>query len=293
MAADPADWQLARAKVNLTLHLCGQRSDGYHLLDSVVVFPGIGDRIWAEPGRGLSLTLSGPFGQGLSSGEDNLVLRAVSALQRHAGAGTGLSLHLEKNLPVASGIGGGSSDAATALGLAARHWNTVVPDDLMLAIGADVPVCAAAPQAQRMQGIGESVTPIVNMPDFWMVLVNPLIGVPTGAVFSGVADRNPASGPALPSEGFATFPHLRDWLTTQRNDLQAAACAICPVIGEVLAALAPAPFARMSGSGATCFALFEDRARAILMADRLRAETPWWVVAAPVGPDTGHVLPRA
>ena len=281
MAADTRLEALAPAKVNLTLHLCGQRADGYHLLDSLVVFPGIGDHLSAEPAETLSLSLSGPFADSLSAAGDNLVLKAAERLAAHAG-GRGAALHLVKSLPVASGIGGGSTDAATALGLLARLWQTPIPADLPLSLGADVPVCCAAPQACRMQGIGERLTPVGQMPEFWLVLVNPLIGVPTGQVFAGVADRNPPAGPPMPEQGFRAFDDLCDWLRASRNDLQAPAIGVCPVIDTVLLALSQAPVARMSGSGATCFAVVETQAQAIALAEQLRTQHDWWVAAGPV-----------
>ena len=283
MAADEAGGRLARAKVNLTLHLRGQRGDGLHLLDSLVVFPALGDRLSFRDADGFSLTLSGPFGRDLSVGEDNLVLRAARELAGHAGMRQGAALHLEKNLPLASGIGGGSSDAATALHFLARHWGCEIPDALALGLGADVPVCLRAPIAQRMQGIGEDLTPVPGLPQCWMVLVNPLVEVPTGAVFGRVRDKCPPSAPGLPAGGFDRFEDLTQWLGTQRNDLQAPAIEICPVIGEVLAALDGAPVARMSGSGATCFALLPDQASATGLAAEIGSKTGWWASAAPVG----------
>ena len=273
---------LAPAKVNLYLHLCGRRPDGYHLLDSLVVFPAVGDLLAAEPAPTLSLAAGGPFAEGLSTGADNLVLRAAEALARHHGLAAGAALRLTKNLPLASGIGGGSSDAAAALRLLSRLWGATVPDGLALALGADVPVCCAAPHATRMQGIGERLSPAPRLPPFWLVLVNPLRAVPTGAVFAGVRDREPPPGPAAPEAGFARFAAFVDWLAQQRNDLEAPAMALCPAIGEVLAALSDAPLARMSGSGATCFALVEHEAEAVALAESLRPRG-WWSVAAPVG----------
>ena len=281
MAADPAArTTLARAKVNLTLHLCGQRADGYHLLDSLVVFPEIGDTLTVEPAHGLSMSLGGPFGDALSAGGDNLVLQVAERLA--GGRALGAALHLEKNLPVASGIGGGSSDCAAAIGLLETLWGVTAPTDLALGLGADVPVCRTAPTAQRMQGIGEVLTSVPQIPDFWIVLVNPLVSVPTGAVFSGTTDKHPPAGPDMPPDGFPGFDALRGWLGQGRNDLQPAAAAVCHPITQVLTALADAPLARMSGSGATCFAIFPDQAPALQMADRLRAAEPWWVAAAPV-----------
>lgn len=278
----PTGELLAPAKVNLYLHLCGRRGDGYHLLDSLAVFPGLGDLLAAEPAGGFSLSVSGPFAEALSAGADNLVLRAAVALARHHGIASGAALRLTKNLPLASGIGGGSSDAAATLRLLSRMWEVEVPDGLALSLGADVPVCCAAPRATRMQGIGERLSPAPRLPAFWLVLVNPMLAVPTGAVFAGVGDSNPPPGASAPAAGFDRFDAFVKWLARQRNDLQAPATALCPAIGEVLEALSVAPIARMSGSGATCFALVEGEAQAIALADRLR-RSRWWVAAAPVG----------
>lgn len=281
MAADGiADWRLAPAKINLSLHLKGQRPDGYHLLDSLVVFAGVGDRILAEDAPNLSLTVNGPFAQGLSTGADNLVLKAAMGLA--SGRAPGTALLLEKNLPMASGIGGGSSDAAATLALLSGLWGIAPDPKLAARLGADVPVCCAAPAPQIMRGIGDRLTPAPVLPPLWIVLVNPLIGVPTGAVFAEVADRNPPAPPEIPTEGFARFDDLIGWLRTQRNDLQSAAIRVCPVIADVLASLADAPFRRMSGSGATCFALLPSEKEALVLADAIRKEAPWWVSAAPV-----------
>ncbi|MFT3972528.1 MAG: 4-(cytidine 5'-diphospho)-2-C-methyl-D-erythritol kinase [Amaricoccus sp.] len=272
--------ELARAKVNLALHVTGRRSDGYHLLDSLAVFPALGDHLEAEPARGLSLSIDGPFARDLDAGPANLVLRAAQAF----GAGRGAALRLTKSLPVASGIGGGSADAAATLRLLSRLWSRPLPGpDVILALGADLPVCVAS-RATRMQGIGEILTP-VRLPPVWIVLANPGVPVPTGAVFAGLASRdNPplTDLPAVP-----TPATLFDWLAHQRNDLEPAAVAHAPVIGATLAALAAQPgsrLARMSGSGATCFALFAAEAAALAAAAALRAAEPaWWVAAASVG----------
>ncbi|MEM1300412.1 MAG: 4-(cytidine 5'-diphospho)-2-C-methyl-D-erythritol kinase, partial [Pseudomonadota bacterium] len=270
MVADgAAGARLAPAKINLTLHLKGQRADGYHLLESLVVFAGVGDLVSAEPARGLSLSLSGPFADGLSAAGDNLVLRAAEGLA--AGRHLGAALHLEKNLPMASGIGGGSSDAATTLALLSEMWEVPTPDGLAASLGADVPVCCAAPGPQIMRGIGEELTPAPPLPEAWVVLVNPLVGVPTGAVFAKVADKHPPTAPQMPEKGFRSFADLTSWLAAQRNDLQDAAMDVCPPISKVLEALSGAPFARMSGSGATCFALSPDEHTAMDLADQIRA----------------------
>lgn len=281
MVADgTAGARLAPAKINLTLSLKGQRADGYHLLESLVVFAGVGDLVSAEPARGLSLSITGPFADGLSAAGDNLVLRAAEGLA--GGRPLGAALRLEKNLPMASGIGGGSSDAATTLALLGRMWDVPRPDGLAASLGADVPVCCAAPCPQIMRGIGEQLTAAPKLPEAWIVLVNPLVGVPTGAVFANVADKSPPAAPPLPDKGFPDFGDLTAWLGTQRNDLEAAAIAVCPVISDVLEALSGAPFARMSGSGATCFALLPDENSALELADRVRTEGRWWTAAAPI-----------
>jgi 4-diphosphocytidyl-2C-methyl-D-erythritol kinase len=177
------DAELAPAKVNLALHVTGRRPDGYHLLDSLVAFPAIGDRVEAEPAAGLSLTLDGPFARDLGAGPDNLVLRAAQLIRPE---GKGAAIRLVKSLPVASGIGGGSSDAAAALRLLARLWEVPLPPaEQLAALGADVPVCLRA-MPQRMQGIGERLTP-VELPPFWIVLANP--GFPVATLRSSPASR--------------------------------------------------------------------------------------------------------
>ncbi len=275
--------ELAPAKVNLTLHVTGRRGDGYHLLDSLVVFPAVGDLIEAEPATGLSLSLGGPFGADLHSGADNLVMRAAELL-RPEGVGPGAALHLVKSLPVASGIGGGSSDAAATLRLLARFWGRPLPDRSALAgLGADVPVCLM-PRSSRMRGIGELIEP-VDLPPFWTVLVNPGLPLATGTVFSGLASRDNAPMPDLPP--MSSTDDLFDFLAAQRNDLEAPARREQPRIEVVLDAIAAVPgcaLARMSGSGATCFGLFARDREALSAAEALRQAHPgWWVVAAPVG----------
>ncbi|MBN2761304.1 MAG: 4-(cytidine 5'-diphospho)-2-C-methyl-D-erythritol kinase [Rhodobacteraceae bacterium] len=264
----------APAKVNLALHVTGQREDGYHLLDSLVVFTVLGDALRASAGAGLSLSVTGPEAAGLSGEGDNLVLRAARLMQAD-----GMALELEKHLPVASGIGGGSSDAAAALRLVARATGHPIPADI-LALGADVPVCMAA-RPCRMRGIGEVVTPVPALPPMAMVLVNPRVEVSTPAVFRALARKdNPPMPDTLPDwPDFAGFVH---WLSVQRNDLQAPACAAVPEIEAVLGALegAGAALARMSGSGATCFGLFADLPSAERAAHAIRrAEHGWWVEA--------------
>ena len=264
----------APAKVNLYLHVTGRRADGYHLLDSLAVFPDVGDRVQVEAAEALSLSLGGRFGAALQSEPDNLLLKAARALA----PGRGARLHLEKDLPVASGIGGGSADAAAALRALCRLWGVQKADlpALALALGADVPVCLRS-EPVRMQGIGEVLAPAPRLPEFGMVLVNPGVAVPTPSVFKArTGGFSPP--PRLP----AMWPSARlmaEDLKRCGNDLQAAAIGIQPVIGTVLAALAALPgalLARMSGSGATCFALFNSPARAEAAAATLARRSGWW-----------------
>lgn len=269
----------ARAKVNLFLHVVGRRADRYHLLDSLAVFPQIGDHLRSTLDDRLSLTVSGPFAAALSDETDNLVLRAARRLAAARGVTTGARLTLEKSLPVASGIGGGSADAAATLRLLAKLWGVAVPDDLALALGADVPVCLTQAPA-RMGGVGELLSAAPALPPFGIVLANPGAAVATPAVFAARAASGAGySAPAALPDGWPDARTMARDLAGTRNDLQAAATTLCPAIAEVLAALAAQPgchLARMSGSGATCFALFDDAATARHAAAAL-AGRGWWV----------------
>ncbi|PJE33003.1 4-diphosphocytidyl-2-C-methyl-D-erythritol kinase [Pseudooceanicola marinus] len=263
---------LAPAKVNLALHVTGQRADGYHLLDSLVVFADLGDCLSVTPAEDYSLTVTGPRSAGVPVDDGNLCLKAARL------AGRPVAIALEKHLPNQAGIGGGSSDAAAVLrGLA--DLGTPLPDHPEV-LGADVPVCLAA-RAARMQGLGEVVTPLHGLPPLPAVLVNPGRPVATPAVFKRLEKRdNPGMG-EIP-EDLATPADLTTWLATTRNDLEAPALALEPAIGAVLGALTSLPgclIARMSGSGASCFALFPDGVTAAEAARMLRAAQPgWWVV---------------
>ncbi|HUF86953.1 MAG TPA: 4-(cytidine 5'-diphospho)-2-C-methyl-D-erythritol kinase, partial [Thermohalobaculum sp.] len=280
--------EAAPAKVNLYLHVTGRRADGYHLIDSLAVFPGVGDRLSARPAGALTLRLGGPFAGALAAGADrtgpdNLVLRAARALAAAHGIAPAAELSLVKRLPPAAGIGGGSADAAAALRLLARLWQVSVPEGLAETLGADVPVCLGAPAPRCMAGIGERLAPPPALPGFWLVLANPGAAVSTAAVFAALERRD--SAPAPPPPRLADFAALVHWLAPLRNDLEPAARALCPPLHEVLAALADAPLARMSGSGATCFALHQGAAAARAQAAHLRRARPgWWVAAAPVAP---------
>lgn len=270
--------ELACAKVNLSLHVTGRRPDGYHMLDSHVVFPQIGDVITYEASKTLGLTLDGPFAVDLGAGVDNLVLAAAELI-----GCAGAALHLEKNLPVASGIGGGSSNAAATLRLLSRALHLPMPGlAQVLSLGADVPVCLSA-RPQRMQGIGEILSPIPVSQEFWLVLVNPGVPLRTAQIFAGLETvHNPCCDPWPETRN---TKELADFLRGQRNDLQAIAEALCPAVTAVLMALeqSGAMLARMSGSGATCFGLFENAEASLAASDMIRKAMPgWWVAAGPV-----------
>lgn len=285
MAAEPLA-AFAPAKVNLYLHVTGRRADGYHLLDSLAVFPDLADRLEARPAPGLTLALSGPFGAAIAEEPDNLVLRAARALAAAHGIAPAAALTLEKTLPPAAGLGGGSSDAAAALRLLARLWGVALPEGLAPGLGADVPVCLAAPEPRLMRGIGERLAPPPALPGCWLVLANPGVSVSTPRVFAALEWRD--NPPAPPPPPLRDVAELAAWLGTLWNDLEPAACALCPAVAEVLAALADAPLARMSGSGATCFALHASEPAARAQAARLaRARPGWWVAVAPVAPWPG------
>ncbi len=278
--------ETAYAKINLALHVRRRRDDGFHELESLFAFAQDGDLIEAEPrddGR-ITLTVSGPFAAGLDAGAGNLVIRAAQALQTEAASGRGASLHLVKRLPIASGIGGGSADAAATLRLLDRLWGLALPRERLLAIadplGSDVPACLVS-RTLVGTGRGEALD-LVDLPglgDRPILLVNPGVAVSTGPVFrawDGI-DRGPLradSLAAIAAEG--------------RNDLQPPAIAIAPQIAEVLESLDRQPgvtLARMSGSGATCFALFEERDARDAAAQAIAAEQPgWWLMRSRIQP---------
>ena len=285
MAADLAT--VAPAKVNLTLHVLGRGLDGYHQLESLVAFSGSGDSLSLTPGPALSLAVAGPTAGAAGAGAENLVLAAA----RHLAARVeGLRLgafRLTKRLPVAAGIGGGSSDAAAALRLLVQlnEIDAAGPavTEAARATGADVPVCLD-PRARMMAGAGERLGPALVLPALFAVLVNPGVPVPTRAVFErlGLKPGHQLPGAAHPAIPTGQGRHdLLAALAAARNDLEPPAVALAPVIGEALAALRAAPgcgLARMSGSGATVFGLFDDRHRAAAAARLLRRARPgWWI----------------
>lgn len=265
----------APAKVNLALHVTGRREDGYHLLDSLVVFADYGDRLEAEPALNhVSLVIDGPFAAGLDA-KDNLVLRAARLMAPSTAA---VSLRLTKNLPVAAGLGGGSADAAAMLRLGHRLWQKPLPGlEGQLSLGADVPACVQG-VAQHMRGIGEILTPCPVFRGLHLVLVNPGIGLDTRAVYAQLSSRDNTPLGALP----ATLAGVPDWLAQQRNDMQDAAIRLCPPVADCIAALRgqAALLARMSGSGATCFGLFATAQAAEDAAENIAKAAPgWWVRA--------------
>jgi 4-diphosphocytidyl-2-C-methyl-D-erythritol kinase len=274
LAASARAW----AKVNLTLHVTGQRSDGYHLLDSLVVRVGVGDLLVVSPSDQFELFVDGAFADAAPLDGRNLVVRAARLLDN--GVGRGARVTLTKLLPAAAGIGGGSADAATTLHLLAAHWGLPLPDDVS-ALGADVPVCLHD-TPQRMRGVGEVLTATGPLPPCWLVLVNPGKSAATPEVFSRLKTKlNPPMPEVLPV--FKTAPAFAAWLGMQRNDLEAAALQVVPEIAVCLDALQDALLARMSGSGATCFGLYESAALADHAAARIaKAQPGWWVAAGPV-----------
>jgi len=256
----------------------GRRADGYHTLDSLVVFAGAADTVTATPADGLSLSLAGPEAAALAAEPDNLVLRAARALAVAAGVPARGALVLEKRLPVASGIGGGSADAAASLRALNALWGLDWPEarlaKVALPLGADIPACIAA-RACRMGGIGEELSPAPDLPECGLVLANPRIALPTPAVFE--ARQGGFSATAVLPGGWKDAAALARDLAALRNDLEPPAIALCPAVAEVLAALRTLPgclLARMSGSGATCFGLFAEPLQAEQAAARLPAA--WW-----------------
>lgn len=278
--ADPIT-EIAYAKVNLALHVRRRRDDGYHELESLFVFAEDGDRLsgFATDDGMIALSVDGPFGAGLGNGAGNLVSEAATKLQAFLGERRGAKLHLFKSLPVASGIGGGSADAAAALRLLVRLWDAsvdqIVLERLALELGSDVPACLRS-VTQRVTGRGEGLEAcaIEGLSERPMLLVNPGVAVPTGPVFA-VWDRKDRG--ALVAERFDELVEMG------RNDLENPAIALAPVISDVLARLrsqAGVRLARMSGSGATCFALFDDAAQRDAATTNIRAAHPdWWTMA--------------
>lgn len=277
--------EFAPAKINLALHVLGRRDDGYHELDSIVAFADVGDALTIRPAEKFSIAATGPFAAQLPKPEDNIMHRAWQLAREIAGergrALPPVAIDLVKNLPVASGIGGGSADAAAVLRGCMKLAGIELDDGLVaaaLSLGADVPICLAGRSA-RMRGVGEDIAVIGDFVPLAAVLVNPGIGVATSDVFTGIGlQRGQSHRPAIvPSEPLARL----------RNDMQDVAIAVAPVIKNMLAALSAQPsctFARMSGSGATCFGIFEEEGPARAAAAAIVRENPtWWVKPIVVG----------
>ncbi|SMX45722.1 4-(cytidine 5'-diphospho)-2-C-methyl-D-erythritol kinase [Actibacterium lipolyticum] len=290
----------APAKVNLCLHVTGQRDDGYHLLDSLVAFAPVGDSLKITDGKSLSLTVDGPEAAGVPVDESNLVMKAAALM----GEGQGAAMTLTKNLPAASGIGGGSSDAAAALRGLLRHWDREdladMPQsrfaeiaDKALGLGADLPMCLMCRPA-RVRGIGERID-FTNLGPIPTVLVNPRIEVSTPKIFAALASRENAP---LPDElpAFSDVNAFAEWLAQQRNDLQAPALKVEPAIGRVLDTFERADgclLSRMSGSGATCFGVFPDEEAALAAEHHIRTAHPdWWVQAGSLGDQSERARPQ-
>jgi len=276
--------ELARAKINLTLEVLGRRADGYHDLESLVTFADVHDVVTLDPGTEGRVTVAGPFAHDI--GGENLLIRTLMLLRSAEPRLTLGSVNLEKNLPVAAGLGGGSADAAAllrAVRVANVNYAAQIPwHDIAAKLGADVPVCLESRPA-LMRGVGELLTPVARLPEANAVIINPRQPLPTSDVFKALgatvlasAPRQPPLPPELPR-----LPDLIDYMRARGNDLERPAARLLPAIGEIKAALAAQPgclLAAMSGSGPTCFGIFADQARARLAADRIAgAHSGWWV----------------
>ena len=275
--------EVARAKVNLALHVLGRRPDGYHDIDTLVAFAETADEISAEKRLGdFALTIDGPFSDALAAEPDrNLVMRAAKALGAAAGGRRDFQLRLTKNVPVAAGLGGGSADAAATLRLLGREWRFAALEPIAARLGADVPMCLES-RPLRATGKGEKLAAVAGLPDLPLVLAYPGVPISTAEVFAGHSGVFDPAMPALPGR-FETVADVTRWLRRTRNSLEDVARLKEPVIAGVLQALAAAPGAmmsRMSGSGSTCFGIFPFPEAAEHAARMIQAAEPdWWVVA--------------
>ncbi len=265
----------APAKINLTLHVTGQRPDGYHLLDSLVMLTDVGDHVQVRRSDSLTLKVTGPQASGVPTDHQNLVMRAASLL------GSLAEITLEKHLPTAAGIGGGSSDAAATIRALTALYDVPLPDDKALtSLGADVPVCMRNALI-RMRGIGDHLETVGDAPNWPMILVNPGVDVATGPVFSNLACKENSPMTDMWPTSASSEAQIA-WLLQQRNDLQTPAIAAQPIIGHVLEELNQTKgclIARMSGSGATCFAIMENEISRDAAVSLLKTKHPnWWVV---------------
>lgn len=272
----------APAKINLYLHVTAKRNDGYHLIESLVTFVDCGDHISVAPSNKLELTIKGPFSNDLTSNNDNLVIKAAMLLADFAGIKAKANILITKELPIASGIGGGSADAAATLHALTQLWGiSVSTKDLHILakkLGADVPVCLKA-VTSIITGVGENIMPITQLPKLWAILVNPMISVSTAEVFANY--HNEFSNPQPYTDKPKNAKELANSLSKFRNDLTSAALLVAPTIENVLSAVEATHnqlLTRLSGSGATCFALFRTKSDAISAARSLHAKYPlWWI----------------
>lgn len=274
----------ANAKVNLALHVVGQETGGFHLLDSLVAFPAFGDELIFEKAEGLSLSVSGPFGRELlkdTRNSSNIVIRAAELLKD---SNNGAAIELIKNIPVASGIGGGSSNAAMTLKALSQLWKTKIPLlDEILKLGSDVPVCFSN-GLQRMQGVGGSLTLLPQPSQMWIILANPRIKVSTQKIFGFLQNKNnePLERLDSPTDQNSFFGYLK----RQRNDLEKVTCGLFPEVAqllEIISNTANCMLSRMSGSGATCFGLYSEERFAFEAVDIINKKHPEiWVVSAPL-----------
>ncbi|WP_119421958.1 4-(cytidine 5'-diphospho)-2-C-methyl-D-erythritol kinase [Desertibaculum subflavum] len=278
----------APAKLNLYLHVTGRRPDGYHELDSLVAFLDLGDDVEVQAAPTLSLEVTGPMAAGAPADGDNLALRAARALARAYGVTGGARIVLEKRLPSAAGLGGGSADAAATLLALVELWQ--LPHEparlaeIGLALGADLPVCLLG-RAARMQGIGERLVPAPDLPPAGIVLLNPGLPLATRDVFE--ARKGAFSAPAALPATFGDLPGLADFLAGCGNDLEPAATALAPAVGTALQILRASPdvrLVRMAGSGATCYGLFDGEAAARRAFAGMTLPPGWWGAATAISP---------
>jgi 4-diphosphocytidyl-2-C-methyl-D-erythritol kinase len=277
----------APAKINLFLHVGERRSDGYHALESLVVFADVGDELLIEPAHAFSLALDGPFGGKLAGGQDNLIAKAARALAAKVGRSPNVKITLTKNLPVASGIGGGSADAAATLRGLVQFWDLKIPQielhAIAEALGSDVPACLLS-ETLWMTGRGEGIDPIPGIPPAPLVLVNPGVAVSTAQIFANLKTRVGVGQAAKPKTDLSVLA-LADYFKSNRNDLENPARDVAPAIDEVLKTISHsgALRTRMSGSGATCFGLFADDQSAHAAAAKIAEDHPnWWVKKAKI-----------
>ena len=281
----------APAKINLYLHIMGLRQNGYHELESLVSFAGIHDTIRMTPAKELNLFITGPYRKDLQSENNNLVIKAAIALRKRNNVNAGANIILEKNLPIASGIGGGSADCAATLKGLAQLWglNISVYDlnQLGLKLGSDIPICLHG-QTAFISGRGEIIKNAPLLPSFWLVLVNPGVSLSTSAVFNAYqkVHNKSWSQPGFFSDSQSTTEELACLLDDRQNDLTDAAISLQPVIKDVLKTLKSSDgvlLTRMSGSGATCFGIFNNSRYADLAAKKISSNYPnWWVCPTPV-----------